>query len=90
MIQNFHAVGQSVVEQRFVVDVGFVGAAAVGVVVVVEVAGVLAAVAGKRQLDKITQINNCSFDEPEQIMSKLFTLPGVLCIGKFGYGAVCL
>jgi hypothetical protein len=94
MIQNFHAVGQSVVERQglavAVGAAGFVGAAAVGVVVVVEVAGVEAAVAGKIQLDKITQINNYSFGEPEPIMSKLLTLPGVLCIGKVGYGGVCL
>jgi hypothetical protein len=55
MIQNFHAVGQSVVERQglavAVGAAGFVGAAAVGVVV--EVAGVEALI-GKKQLDKNT------------------------------------
>lgn len=56
MLQNFHAVGQSVVERQglavAVGAAGFVGAAAVGVVVVVvEVAGVEAAVADKKQLE---------------------------------------
>lgn len=54
MLQNFHAVGQSVVERQglavAVGAAGFVEAAAVGVVVV-EVAGVEAVVAGKKQLE---------------------------------------
>jgi hypothetical protein len=49
MIQNFHAVGQSVVERQGLAVA--VGAAAVGVVV--EVAGVEALI-GKKQLDKNT------------------------------------
>jgi hypothetical protein len=59
MLQNFHAVVSSVVErQGLAVAVGvagFVGAAvaAAGVVVVVEVAGVEAAVVGNKQLDKV-------------------------------------
>ena len=61
MLQNFHAVVSSVVErQGLAVAVGvagFVGAAvaAAGVVVVVEVAGVEAAVVGNKQLDKISK-----------------------------------
>lgn len=55
MIQNFHAVGQSVVERQglavAVGAAGFVGAAAVGVVV--DFVGVEALI-GKKQLDKNT------------------------------------
>jgi hypothetical protein len=67
MLQNFHAVVSSVVErQGLAVAVGvagFVGAAvaAAGVVVVVEVAGVEAAVVGNKQLGKITKINKFGF-----------------------------
>lgn len=62
MLQNFHAVVPSVVErQGLAVAVGvagFVGAAAAAVGVAVEVVGVEAAAVGKKQLDKITKIDN--------------------------------
>jgi hypothetical protein len=62
MLQNFHAVVPSVVErQGLAVAVGvagFVGAAAAAAGVAVEVVGVEAAAVGKKQLDKITKIDN--------------------------------